>query len=622
MKSCFSISLALAFIFSLFFSTPEAQAQSATCEALATDTEKILCYVKENSARLTALEQVQASIADWTSPSWSFDQGWCVDFTPVAGAVNLGGFFEFDGKAKGHGGVDGYGSGAAGEAKVSAGFTADATYSPSAGLTGTYCINAPTRPYDGPQYTDVGKRSGAFTNMTTPDLETMLQQNIAMQGGLEGVMGDMTLLLGNSIAEFPGKISGLTSAVSFPDQPSDMFTSVKTLGAALVDMIPVPESVKAKIADPTLGLQAEMSVDQLCKMVLQLPNTPTWAETRRFCNDGFPVADPEAFAVASVELQGPNTAAITEIQDKVNAFLPTVGDATNRGNQITDTNGDTNQMIDQLADIASTGNSTLGIGVTVNQIWDRVDRLTGSNSIATSLREGITVTNTRVNHLTAGSDAFAETMRNRIMSSGDRINHFLPTNETATNRSNQIQIASSAATGALDRLRIPDETDLFGARMWGYFGVIDKIRDLVGKACGNLGCEPYRDDSGLGGIRSTESVLGSSGSSTEGLTGGIGVNSEEDFLNLVVPDEYFMDAAYPNPSQSSVRVQFGLPQAESVRLRLFDTAGREVNTGIDRSLPAGRHSLDLDLSGLASGTYFYRIEAGPWVSSKTITVSK
>jgi len=171
-------------------------------------------------------------------------------------------------------------------------------------------------------------------------------------------------------------------------------------------------------------------------------------------------------------------------------------------------------------------------------------------------------------------------------------------------------------------LRIPDETDLFGARMWGYFGVIDKIRDLVGKACGNLGCEPYRDDSGLGGIRSTESVLGSSGSSTEGLTGGIGVNSEEDFLNLVVPDEYFMDAAYPNPSQSAVRVQFGLPQAESVRLRLFDTAGREVNTGIDRSLPAGRHSLDLDLSGLASGTYFYRIEAGPWVSSKTITVSK
>jgi hypothetical protein len=73
--------------------------------------------------------------------------------------------------------------------------------------------------------------------------------------------------------------------------------------------------------------------------------------------------------------------------------------------------------------------------------------------------------------------------------------------------------------------------------------------------------------------------------------------------------------AYPNPFNSSTTISFTLPQAGVVKIGVFDVLGREVNGMKDghvraMSLQAGPHNVAFDGSGLASGVYFVRMEAG------------
>lgn len=65
--------------------------------------------------------------------------------------------------------------------------------------------------------------------------------------------------------------------------------------------------------------------------------------------------------------------------------------------------------------------------------------------------------------------------------------------------------------------------------------------------------------------------------------------------------------AYPNPFNSTTRVEFTLPAAAPVELRLFDVQGREVRTLTAGVYAAGRHELRLEARDLASGLYFVRL---------------
>lgn len=67
---------------------------------------------------------------------------------------------------------------------------------------------------------------------------------------------------------------------------------------------------------------------------------------------------------------------------------------------------------------------------------------------------------------------------------------------------------------------------------------------------------------------------------------------------------------FPNPFNPTSTIRFSLPQREHVVLTLFDLAGREVQQLLARELPAGEHTVTFNARGLASGIYFYKMEAG------------
>ena len=85
--------------------------------------------------------------------------------------------------------------------------------------------------------------------------------------------------------------------------------------------------------------------------------------------------------------------------------------------------------------------------------------------------------------------------------------------------------------------------------------------------------------------------------------------SSEDEPEL--PEAYALAQNYPNPFNPATNIRFRLPQAEQVTLRVFDVLGREVAALLDNtSLAGGEHTVRFDASGLTSGVYLYRLEAG------------
>ena len=77
-----------------------------------------------------------------------------------------------------------------------------------------------------------------------------------------------------------------------------------------------------------------------------------------------------------------------------------------------------------------------------------------------------------------------------------------------------------------------------------------------------------------------------------------------------VPAAYTLRPNYPNPFNPQTTIQYGLPQATSVRLVVSDAMGRRVRVLVEGRQSPGWHEVVFDASHLPSGVYFYRLEAG------------
>jgi hypothetical protein len=82
----------------------------------------------------------------------------------------------------------------------------------------------------------------------------------------------------------------------------------------------------------------------------------------------------------------------------------------------------------------------------------------------------------------------------------------------------------------------------------------------------------------------------------------------------------WLGQAEPTPFKVSTRIAYGLPRAGDVRLAVYDAQGRLVKTLAEGACSAGTH--DISVSGLESGIYFYRLEAGSTSHVKRMVVTK
>lgn len=76
------------------------------------------------------------------------------------------------------------------------------------------------------------------------------------------------------------------------------------------------------------------------------------------------------------------------------------------------------------------------------------------------------------------------------------------------------------------------------------------------------------------------------------------------------PHFFKLNQNYPNPFNMGTTIEYSISKADFVKLEIFDVVGREIVTLNEGEKHAGEHTVHFEAEGLASGIYFYRINAG------------
>lgn len=87
-----------------------------------------------------------------------------------------------------------------------------------------------------------------------------------------------------------------------------------------------------------------------------------------------------------------------------------------------------------------------------------------------------------------------------------------------------------------------------------------------------------------------------------------------------VPHGFTLEQNYPNPFSPSTAIRYSLPEKSHVTLTVFDALGREVAQLVNRDEEAGYHEASFVASGLASGAYLYRIQAGSSAEARRLVL--
>jgi len=98
-------------------------------------------------------------------------------------------------------------------------------------------------------------------------------------------------------------------------------------------------------------------------------------------------------------------------------------------------------------------------------------------------------------------------------------------------------------------------------------------------------------------------------------------------VNTVGPGEevafgFQLGENYPNPFNPMTTIRYRISDIRYLKLAVYDLLGREVAKLVDGVVPAGEHAVTFDASHVASGTYFYRLEAAGKVSVRKMMVLK
>ena len=89
-----------------------------------------------------------------------------------------------------------------------------------------------------------------------------------------------------------------------------------------------------------------------------------------------------------------------------------------------------------------------------------------------------------------------------------------------------------------------------------------------------------------------------------------------------LPVTYALRQNFPNPFNPSTQIVFDLPLDEAVQVTVYNALGQHVANVFDGRLPAGRHAVTFDATGLPSGLYVCRLQAGKFSAMRKMSFVK
>ena len=97
-----------------------------------------------------------------------------------------------------------------------------------------------------------------------------------------------------------------------------------------------------------------------------------------------------------------------------------------------------------------------------------------------------------------------------------------------------------------------------------------------------------------------------------------GINS----ISTVIPSEFKVYDAYPNPFNPTTKIKFDVPKATSMQIIVFDVTGRQVDRVFDGNISAGTFEYTWKAEKFNSGVYILRVISKEFSASKKLLLVK
>ena len=89
-----------------------------------------------------------------------------------------------------------------------------------------------------------------------------------------------------------------------------------------------------------------------------------------------------------------------------------------------------------------------------------------------------------------------------------------------------------------------------------------------------------------------------------------------------LPVAYQLEQNYPNPFNPTTVINFTIPKAGNVTLKVYNALGQEVATLVNEYKNASNYQVSFDASNLSSGIYFYTLTTDNFTQSKKMMLVK
>jgi|GEM_PF-4016626 len=93
-------------------------------------------------------------------------------------------------------------------------------------------------------------------------------------------------------------------------------------------------------------------------------------------------------------------------------------------------------------------------------------------------------------------------------------------------------------------------------------------------------------------------------------------------IHSPMSQKFILDQNYPNPFNPTTQIQYSIPQANFVSLKVYNLLGEEMATLISKEQQPGSYEVTFNGNKLSSGVYFYSLKAGSFVQTKKLILMK
>jgi len=107
-----------------------------------------------------------------------------------------------------------------------------------------------------------------------------------------------------------------------------------------------------------------------------------------------------------------------------------------------------------------------------------------------------------------------------------------------------------------------------------------------------------------------------------GMSESVQVSMPLNIIDNLIPTEYVLMAAYPNPFNPITNITYSLPEYTNVQIVIFDLTGKQIASLINEFQSPGYHSINCNADNHPSGMYFVKMIAGEYVNTQKLMLIK